>query len=234
MSALPLLDNDYPVFPNPEMALEDPNGLLAVGGNLSQSTLLDAYQQGIFPWYEDGQPLLWWSPNPRTVIFPESIHVSRSLKKTLRNKPWEIRINTEFEQVTTHCASPREGQPGTWITQEMKKAYLGLHHSGHAHSLEVWLDNELAGGLYGVLIGGVFCGESMFSLQRDASKIALVQLSLILKQYTQIGFIDCQVSNDHLSSMGAIEIPRADFIAKLIQLRDMHPFWPEEWLCKIP
>lgn len=234
MSALPLLDNDHPIFPDPETALEDPNGLLAVGGNLSQSTLLDAYRQGIFPWYEDGQPLLWWSPNPRTVIFPESLHISRSLKKTLRTKPWDIRLNTSFEQVMAHCASPRSGQPGTWITKEMNMAYIALHQSGYAHSLEVWLDNTLVGGLYGVLIGGVFCGESMFSLQRDASKIALVQLGMLLRQYTQMGMIDCQVANDHLQSMGAIEISRDEFISKLIQLRDVYPFWPDEWLCKIP
>lgn len=234
MSALPLLDNDHPIFPDPETALEEPDGLLAVGGNLSQRTLLDAYRQGIFPWYEDGQPLLWWSPNQRTVIFPDEVYVSRSLKKTLKNKPWDIRTNTVFEQVITHCAAPRDDQPGTWITNEMKKAYLGLHQSGYAHSLEVWLENELVGGLYGVLIGGVFCGESMFSLKRDASKIALVQLALLLKQYTKTALIDCQVANDHLLSMGAVQIPRSDFIAQLIRLRDIRPFWPDEWLCKIP
>jgi len=234
VSVLPLLDSDYPVFPNPETALEDPDGLLAVGGNLSQRTLLDAYRQGIFPWYEDGQPLLWWSPNQRTVIFPDDIHISRSLKKSLRNKPWDIRLNTAFEQVMIHCAAPRCGQPGTWITSEMKKAYQGLHQSGYAHSLEVWLENELVGGLYGVLIGGVFCGESMFSLQKDASKIALVQLAILLKKYVKTALIDCQVENDHLLSMGAVEIPRCDFIGQLIQLRDVRPFWPDEWLCKIP
>ena len=234
---LPLLDNSHPVFPKPEAALEEPDGLLAIGGNLSQHTLLDAYRQGIFPWYESGQPILWWSPDPRAVIFPDQISISRSLKKTLRVKPWEIRINTMFKEVVEHCAAPRRDQvgdnSGTWITQEMKMAYLSLHYSGYAHSLEVWLDGKLVGGLYGVLVGGIFCGESMFSLERDASKIALVQLSLLIKNSVKGGFIDCQIPNNHLLSMGAVTIPRKEFISQLRSLRDEPVFWPDKWSCKI-
>lgn len=234
---LPLLDNSHPVFPKPEAALEEPDGLLAIGGNLSQHTLLDAYRQGIFPWYESGQPILWWSPDPRAVIFPDQTSISRSLKKTLRVKPWEIRINTMFKEVVEHCAAPRRGQvgdnSGTWITQEMKMAYLSLHYSGYAHSLEVWLDGKLVGGLYGVLVGGIFCGESMFSLERDASKIALVQLSLLIKNSVKGGFIDCQIPNNHLLSMGAVTIPRKEFISQLRSLRDEPVFWPDQWSCKI-
>lgn len=234
---LPLLDTSHPVFPKPEAALEEPDGLLAIGGNLSQHTLLDAYRQGIFPWYESGQPILWWSPDPRAVIFPDQISISRSLKKALRVKPWEIRINTMFKEVVEHCAAPRRDQvgdnSGTWITQEMKMAYLSLHYSGYAHSLEVWLDGKLVGGLYGVLVGGIFCGESMFSLERDASKIALIQLSLLIKNSVKGGFIDCQIPNNHLLSMGAVTIPRKEFISQLRSLRDEPVFWPDQWSCKI-
>ena len=237
MSDLSLLDSNQPIFPKPEAALEEPDGLLAIGGNLSQHTLLDAYRQGIFPWYESGQPILWWSPDPRAVIFPDQISISRSLKKTLRVKPWEIRINTMFQEVVDHCAAPRRDQvgdnSGTWITQEMKMAYLALHHSGYAHSLEVWLDGKLVGGLYGVLVGGIFCGESMFSLERDASKIALVQLALLIKNSVKGGFIDCQIPNNHLLSMGAVTIPRKEFITQLRSLRDEPVFWPDQWPCKI-
>jgi len=233
VSDLSLLDSGHPVFPKPETALENPDGLLAIGGNLSQQTLLDAYRNGIFPWYERDQPIMWWSPNPRAVIFPDQINISRSLKKTLKTKPWEIRTNTMFSEVIDHCAAPRRDQVDTWITQEMKMAYVALHHSGYAHSLEVWLDGKLVGGLYGVLVGGIFCGESMFSLERDASKIALVQLALLIKHYAEDGFIDCQVPNDHLLSMGAVTIPREEFIAQLVSLRDEQVFWPDEWSCKI-
>jgi len=233
VSDLPLLDSGHPVFPKPEAALEDPDGLLAIGGNLSQHTLLDAYRQGIFPWYESGQPILWWSPDPRAVIFPDQIRISRSLKKTLKVKPWEIRINTMFKEVVEHCAAPRRDQNDTWITQEMKMAYLALHHSGYAHSFEVWLGGKLVGGLYGVLVGGIFCGESMFSLERDASKIALVQLALLIKDSVEDGFIDCQIANNHLLSMGAVTIPRDEFIAQLNSLRDEPIFWPDQWSCKI-
>lgn len=234
MTDIPLLDSDHPVFPSPESALEHPNGLLAIGGNLDQRTLLTAYRQGVFPWYENGQPLLWWSPDPRAVILPSEVKVSRSLRKTFRQKPWEVRLNSNFKSVVEHCSAPRSGQAGTWITQEMKMAYLALHHSGYAHSLEVWLEGEIVGGLYGVLVGGVFCGESMFSLQRDTSKIALVQLALLMRQQSPQGFIDCQVPNDHLLSMGARTIPRKDFLSQLMKLRKQECCWPEQWVCHLP
>jgi leucyl/phenylalanyl-tRNA---protein transferase len=235
VSDLQLLDTNDPVFPDPENALQTPNGLLAVGGNLKQSTLLDAYRQGIFPWYEDDQPLLWWSPDPRAVIFPEDIRVSRSLKKAMNRQSWEIRLNTHFQSVVMHCSGPRrDNETETWITDEMMEAYLALHIAGIAHSVEVWLENELVGGLYGVLVGSVFCGESMFSLQPNASKVALVQLALLIKQQTDGGFIDCQISNEHLTSMGATILSRQDFLLRLTKLRDQRSNWPDQWQCKMP
>ena len=235
MSDLPVLDSIHPVFPSPDTALEIPNGLLAIGGNLGQDTLYKAYRQGIFPWYDETQPLLWWSPNPRAVIFPEDIRVSRSLKKTMRQQPWEIRLNTAFQSVVEQCAAPRRhNEMDTWITNEMQNAYLALHHAGLAYSFEVWLENQLVGGLYGVLVGSIFCGESMFSLQTDASKVALVQLALLVKEYTDGGFIDCQVSNDHLVSMGAVTIPRQEFLSKLSILREQPSPWPDKWQFKLP
>ncbi|MBQ0712693.1 MAG: leucyl/phenylalanyl-tRNA--protein transferase [Porticoccus sp.] len=235
MTNLILLDSEHPVFPCPDMALADPDGLLAVGGNLEPSTLLAAYRQGIFPWYEDDQPLLWWSPDPRTVIFPEDIKISRSLRKVLRQKNWDIRLDTAFLSVITQCAAPRKAGHGeTWITDEMKAAYVELHRQGYAHSLEIWRDEQLIGGLYGVLIGAVFCGESMFSLERDASKVALVQLAMLMKHNTCGGVIDCQVSNSHLLSMGAVDIPRHKFLTKLEELGDKSCSWPDIWQFKIP
>jgi leucyl/phenylalanyl-tRNA--protein transferase len=235
VSDIPVLDPSSPVFPCPETALKNPNGLLAIGGNLSQKVLYEAYRQGIFPWYDETQPLLWWSPNPRAVIFPEDVRISRSLKKTMRQQPWEIRVDTAFQSVVEQCAAPRRhNELDTWITDEMQMAYNALHHVGMAHSLEVWLENQLVGGLYGVLVGSVFCGESMFSLQKDASKVALVQLALLVKQYTDGGFIDCQVSNDHLISMGAVTVPRQEFLSKLSILREQRSPWPDKWQFKLP
>lgn len=235
MPDIQLLDINNPVFPDPENALKAPNGLLAVGGNLKQSTLLDAYRQGVFPWYEDEQPLLWWSPDPRAVIFPENIRVSRSLKKAMNRQPWEIRLDTHFLSVVEHCSGPRRNnETETWITDEMIEAYLALHVAGIAHSVEVWLENVLVGGLYGVFVGSVFCGESMFSLQTNASKVALVQLALLIKQQTDGGFIDCQISNEHLTSMGATTLSRQDFLLRLTKLRDQRSNWPDQWQCKIP
>ncbi len=231
---LALLDSDHPVLPCPSKALVDPDGLLAVGGNLQPSTLLAAYRQGVFPWYEDGQPLLWWSPDPRTVIFPNDIKISRSLRKAFNQKKWEIRLDTAFLSVIESCAAPRKKSHGdTWITDEMKAGYVALHAKGYAHSLEVWRDEQLIGGLYGVLIGSVFCGESMFSLERDASKVALVQLAMLMRQNTKEGFIDCQLSNDHLHSMGAVTISRQEFLEKLMSLSDEPCRWPDQWQCKI-
>ncbi|MCK8515717.1 leucyl/phenylalanyl-tRNA--protein transferase [Methylonatrum kenyense] len=197
-------------FPPAEQALDDPDGLLAIGGSLSRHRLLAAYRRGIFPWYSDGQPLLWWTPNPRAVLFPERLHVSRSLRKRLRNGGFRVTWDTDFAAVIDACAAPRAGEPGTWITSAMRAAYLDLHHTGVAHSVEVWRDQTLVGGLYGVLLGTVFFGESMFSHERDASKVALAWLVRTLLP-RGLRLIDCQVPSDHLRRLGAEEIPRPDF-----------------------
>jgi len=228
---LPLLDPQHPVFPNPATALGYPDGLLAAGGNLSVDTLLSAYRQGIFPWYEQGQPILWWSPNPRAVIVPEQIHISKSLAKTLRRGGYHITTDLAFEAVITACAQPRpehEDRPGenhTWISPEMIAAYLRLFEAGHAHSVEYWLDGQLCGGLYGLAIGNVFCGESMFSRASNASKIAFSHLA---KGLAEAGFalIDCQIENDHLNSLGAQALPREDFIASLKRAASTTIDWP--------
>jgi leucyl/phenylalanyl-tRNA--protein transferase len=194
------------------MAETDPDGLLAIGGDLSETRLLNAYRAGIFPWFSDNQPLLWWSPDPRTLLFPDRLHVSRSLRKTLRRQLFHVTFDTAFEQVIQHCARiPRAGQDGTWITTGMIDAYCKLHRHGHAHSVEVWHGDELAGGLYGVAIGAAFYGESMFSRRRDASKIALVKL---IDKLAAAGFLflDCQVVTDHLMSLGAETVDRSAFL----------------------
>ena len=171
-----LLDSERPVFPDPESTLGTPDGLLAIGGNLSTDTLLSAYSCGIFPWYESGQPILWWSPGTRAVIYPNKLVVSRSLRKVLRQTAWQITTNQAFHAVIRACAAPRAYSDGTWITEQMIKSYCKLNHEGHAHSIEVWLNQELVGGLYGVAVGGVFCGESMFSTVSNASKVAMIYL----------------------------------------------------------
>jgi len=203
-------------FPDPNSALRDPDGLLAAGGDLSSARLLYAYRHGIFPWYSQGQPILWWSPDPRAVLLFENLHVSGSLRKTLRRHRYEVTLDRAFAEVITHCANASRGraEAGTWITPEMKSAYLELHRLGHAHSVEVWMDGALAGGLYGVAMGGVFFGESMFSLRTDASKIALVWL---VQQLTAWGYrlLDCQVASEHLHSLGSVSIPRGEFLALL-------------------
>lgn len=205
---------DRAAFPNVELAMTDPNGLLAVGGDLSTERLLTAYRSGIFPWYSAGQPMMWWSPNPRSVLFLNSLRISRSLKKSLRNTEYELRLNTDFDQVLKNCATSRRDGLGTWITQEMASAYNRLHRVGHAHSIEVWQHNKLVGGLYGIAIGKIFFGESMFSRIRDASKIALTALVKYLEQH-QFAFIDCQVESPHLNSLGARAIARPQFIKYL-------------------
>ena len=207
-----------PVFPPLETALAEPNGLLAAGGDLSPHRLLAAYSRGIFPWYSKGEPILWWSPDPRMVLFPDEIRISRSLAKTLCHKPYEVRLDTAFTEVMAACATvSREGQAGTWITREMRAAYERLHALGFAHSVETWVDGELAGGLYGVAIGRAFFGESMFSRVTDASKIALAHLGVQLRQLG-FGIIDCQMETAHLASLGARPIPRAEFRALLDRL----------------
>jgi len=215
---IPWLNGDTP-FPPHEFAMENPNGLLAAGGSLSAERLIEAYRQGIFPWYSAGDPILWWSPDPRMVLYPGELRVTRSLAKVLRNRPYEVRFDTAFDLVMAGCAAPRPGQQGTWITPELRAAYNSLHRLGYAHSIETWIDGELAGGLYGVALGQVFYGESMFSTVRDASKIALVHLVGYL-QRSGYRIIDCQMHTEHLESLGAREIPRADFLRALRELVD--------------
>lgn len=214
-------------FPPVAQALVDPNGLLAAGADLSAARLLDAYRRGIFPWFNPGEPILWWSPDPRMVLFPDEFRVSRSLARRLRRGEHEIRVDSDFEAVMRACAAPRRRQRGSWISDEMVAAYCALHALGHAHSVEVWMDGEMAGGLYGVAVGGVFYGESMFSRRADASKIALARLVEQLRRWGY-GLIDCQMATAHLASLGAREIARADFVAWLDRLTTS-PGRPGTW-----
>lgn len=197
-------------FPPIESALSDPNGLLAVGGELTRERLFNAYDSGIFPWFDDDQPLLWWSPDPRAVIYPGDVHISRSLKRTMRRRNYSLRVDSDFEQVITACAEQRGDEVGTWITAEMQSAYIDLHRAGKAHSFEVWDRQTLVGGLYGVAAGKVFSGESMFHRQTDASKIAFVFTCMQLKQWG-FGLLDCQIENPHLSSLGVTTMDRKQF-----------------------
>jgi leucyl/phenylalanyl-tRNA---protein transferase len=207
-------------FPPAEQALEDPPGLLAAGGDLSPGRLLAAYRRGIFPWYSPGQPVLWWSPEPRAVLFPEEFHRTRSLAKTLRNAGFATTIDRDFTAVIDGCAAPRAASPGTWITSEMRAAYLTLHGLKCAHSIEAWRDGTLAGGLYGVRLGGVFFGESMFSAVRDGSKVALAHLVAVCLR-NSIAVIDCQLYSRHLGTLGARTIPRAQFLRLLREQLDL-------------
>lgn len=213
---LPWLDprDDSQPFPHHDRALIEPNGLLAAGGSLSPRRLLRAYRQGIFPWYSSGQPILWWSPDPRWVLLAENLQLSRSLRKTLRNGPFTVTADTAFAAVITACAAPRGPDEGTWITPEMLRAYCRLHRLGHAHSIETWRQGELVGGLYGVAVGRVFFGESMFSWVSDASKVALVALTHQLHRW-EFAVIDCQVHTEHLRRMGAADISRTLFLQLL-------------------
>ncbi|WP_026182620.1 leucyl/phenylalanyl-tRNA--protein transferase [Leeia oryzae] len=223
---IPWLDSQL-IFPDPSRALQEPNGLLAAGGDLTTPRLLAAYRQGIFPWFSPGDPILWWSPDPRMVLIPSEINISRSLRKTIRHKSFDIRFNTVFEEVIRACAAPRYGQSGTWIVEDMIAAYCRLHQEGHAHSVECWAQGQLVGGLYGVAVGRMFFGESMFSRATDASKLALVALAQALHAQ---GFhmIDCQMYTDHLASMGARPMQRADFLLRLkeaVQLPTPYDLW---------
>lgn len=209
-------------FPPVEEALAEPNGLLAVGGSLTPRRLLQAYRHGIFPWYSEGQPVLWWSPDPRMVLYPGDLRISRSLRKTLAATAFRVTFDHAFERVIRACAAARGDEAGTWITEEMVAAYCRLHQLGHAHSVEVWCGEELVGGLYGVAIGRVFFGESMFHRRRDASKIALVRLVEALRT-AGVEVIDCQVASAHLASLGAVEIPRRKFIVELERWCAMAP-----------
>ena len=205
-------------FPPPEHALSDPNGLLCAGGDLSPTRILQAYRQGIFPWYSADEPILWWSPNPRMVLVPSEFRMTRSLRRTLRDDDYRVQLDHDFAAVIGACAeTPRPGQSGTWITAEMRAAYATLHELGYAHSVETWVDDQLVGGLYGLAIGKMFYGESMFSRRTDASKIAIAHLVRFLGEQG-FGLIDCQMSTPHLASLGAREIPRSDFIARLSEL----------------
>lgn len=201
-------------FPNVNDALLEPDGLLAIGGDLSTERLLAAYRHGIFPWYSDGQPILWWSPNPRAVLFPVELKISRSLRKSIRRQNYIITADSAFDAVISECAVPRKDGLGTWITEEMNQAYIRLHQQGHAHSIEVWRDKRLIGGLYGVSVGQVFFGESMFSRESDASKLAFSFLVTQLKSWNY-GLIDCQIYSEHLGTLGARVIPREDFVKLL-------------------
>ncbi|MFT7472922.1 MAG: leucyl/phenylalanyl-tRNA--protein transferase [Kiritimatiellia bacterium] len=214
---LPWLSSPEAGFPDISLALADPNGLLAAGGDLSPKRLIEAYSSGIFPWFEEGQPVLWWSPDPRMVLFPEDLRISKSLQKVLNKSLYTVTLDEAFAEVIACCAQPRGDSQGTWITDEMQTAYTQLFEAGHAHSVEVWLDGVLVGGLYGVALGQLFFGESMFSFESNASKIALVNLVKQLQEWNY-KLIDCQVSSEHLESLGAIEISREQFRQQLHEL----------------
>ena len=217
---------DEPIFPPPDYA--DPSGLLAVGGDLSKERLLEAYRLGIFPWYSDDQPILWWSPDPRLVLDLKDFTISRSLRKTLKKAIFQVTFDHAFEQVIQACALiPRAAQNGTWITEEMREAYINLHGLGYAHSVESWLGGELVGGLYGVSLGKAFFGESMFHLKTDASKVALATLVEKLKSW-DFHFIDSQMTTEHMIRLGARELPRRIFL-KLLQLALRQPTKRGRW-----
>ena len=211
-------------FPDVEHALKEPNGLLAMGGDLSPPRLLQAYRQGIFPWYNHDQPILWWSPDPRSVLYPQRLRVSRSLRRTLKNNIFTVTADTAFRRVIESCAEPRDAAGGTWLTDEMVEAYCRLHIMGYAHSVEAWCEGELMGGLYGLSLGTIFFGESMFSRRRDASKVAFVRLVEYLQRRGFV-LIDCQVPSAHLASLGAETIPRREFIACLNHCCDQPTPW---------
>lgn len=214
-------------FPPASQALSEPNGLLAAGGDLSPTRLLAAYRRGIFPWYEEGQPILWWSPDPRAVLRPEGVKVSRSLRRSLNKGDFELRVDHAFEAVVAACAEPRRYTDATWITHEMAAAYTRLHRLGWAHSFESWRNGELVGGLYGVAIGRVFFGESMFARVADASKVALVRLAEHLRARS-FRLIDCQVASAHVASLGATTVSRANFLAQLDEYCEPAGH-PERW-----
>ena len=224
---IPYLEADDP-FPPVDLALRNPNGLLAAGADLSPARLIDAYAHGIFPWFNDDDPVLWWSPDPRMVLPVHEVRVSRSLRRTIRSDRFRVSADTAFDAVVAGCAAPRRDQNGTWITEDMAVAYQRLFDLGYAHSMETWAGDELVGGLYGVALGRMFFGESMFSRQADASKVALVTLAAQLRRW---GFelIDCQMSTSHLASLGAREIPRAAFVEHVARLSAL-PAVPSPWV----
>ncbi|MGP9800711.1 leucyl/phenylalanyl-tRNA--protein transferase [Rheinheimera sp. NSM] len=211
---LPELSAHDVSFPPLHRALSNPDGLLAMGGDLSPARLISAYSQAIFPWFSEGDPLLWWSPSQRAIFAPDTLKLNRTLKKQLNRYQLHFSVNTAFAQVMAHCAAPRAKQPGTWILPEMQQAYQQLHLQGYAHSIEVWQQDRLVGGLYGVLVGSLFCGESMFNLLPDTAKLALVALQQHLQQVAP-GWIDCQMPNPFLLQLGARSLPRADYVSLL-------------------
>ena len=213
---LTVLDPNNPNqdFPDAEQSLIEPNGLLAAGGCLSAPRLINAYKHGIFPWYNPEEPILWWSPNPRAILFPEHVYLSKRLAKTLRKQLFEVTFNHAFSDVIENCAAPRGDDTGTWISEDMKRAYINLHKQGVAHSVEAWFNGKLVGGLYGLAIGRVFFGESMFQHKTDASKVAFITLTRWLQKW-HYQLIDCQIYSDHLASLGAGEIERKTFISHL-------------------
>ncbi|QSP93607.1 leucyl/phenylalanyl-tRNA--protein transferase [Marinobacter salinisoli] len=235
MTSLPWLDPDQLWFPPAEEALDDPDGLLALGGDLSTDRILLAYRNGIFPWYSDDQPILWWSPNPRCVLIPEEVHVSRSLRRTLNQQYFRITSNKAFGRIIRLCATTRA--EGTWITEDMIESYSELHHQGIAHSIEAWNpEGELAGGMYGLAIGQCFFGESMFSLETNASKAIMVHLANQLREWNY-QLMDCQVESPHLLTMGARSIPRREFLSILRDCVDQPPSqqdWELRWRWSAP
>lgn len=224
MTTLPWLSHLDPpyAFPPVEAALSEPEGLLAAGGDLSPARLVAAYRLGIFPWYEEGQPILWWSPDPRAVLFPKHMHVPRRLLRQERQGAFRVTADQAFSQVIAGCAAPRPLSRGTWITAAMREAYLALHEQGIAHSLEVWVDDELAGGLYGVALGRAFFAESMFSKESNASKMAVVALGR-LSARRGIDLIDCQLENPHLRQFGVTSLPRHRFVQTVSRLTALPP-----------
>ncbi len=224
--SIPWLDEIDP-FPPVETALREPNGLLAVGADLSPQRLVDAYSRGIFPWFGEDDPVLWWSPDPRMVLWLAELHVSRSLKRTLRSGRFTVTLDTAFDRVIEGCAAPRRDDEGTWITAEMMDAYRRLFALGHAHSVETWLEGRLVGGLYGVSVGRMFFGESMFSSADDASKAAIVHLVRQLARW-RFELIDCQMPTAHLATLGARQISRAEFLAHVNRLVRL-PAVPSPW-----
>ena len=230
---LPQLPTDpHAPFPDPDLALREPNGLLAMGGDLSPARLLAAYRLGIFPWYSDGQPLLWWSPDPRAVFRTDAVRLSSRFRRSLRNSTWQLTADTAFDDVVAACATvPRPGQPGTWITDDMRQAYGRMHRLGHAHSVEVWNGDRLVGGLYGIAIGRMFFGESMVSLASGGSKVALAGLAGRLHDWGW-PLLDAQVENPHLARLGAEAWPRARFCAVIAGLAS-HPEPAGDWSSRI-
>lgn len=237
MTQIPWLHPANTLFPSPALALNEPNGLLAAGGDLSPERILAAYQHGIFPWFNPGDPILWWSPSPRAVIYPSQLHISKSLRKVIRSETYRVSFDHSFSEVMRACAAPRADADGTWISQDIIAGYSALHERGFAHSVEVWRQNglheELVGGLYGMALGRIFFGESMFSRADNASKVGFAYLVQQLLAW-DFQLIDCQVANNHLFSLGAVEISREEFQQLLINFVKVPPNYPSNWSSLLP